>query len=228
MRCNFCEDYRSVNRFDSDDFGVICGAYAAVTLFLLFLRFIIEAICFNLESSFGSMVAFSSIGGVVALLGGAFAWSIYCYYKERDNTYSLFRVRDLKKWYALNPERFVFNTEGSVVYYIHNEQSVAKNSYRVNGFNKHLDTTRMYPKTLIEALKYSCFVDGVFNAMEKEEKSQANHAADIQKQKDIIYANNEMVRVMGSIQKDIDRVLVESQQIIADETLKMEQLNHSV
>ena len=81
---------------------------------------------------------------------------------------------------------------------------------------------------MFEAFKYHHFVDNLFKAMEKAENNEAEKLRAIQEQKDIIKGNNEMLRVMGSIQKDIDRVLSESQTIIANETIKMEKLNHSI
>ena len=86
----------------------------------------------------------------------------------------------------------------------------------------------MYPKTLFEAFKYRHFVDNLFKAMEKAEKNEAEKLRAIQEQKDIIKGNNEMLRVMGSIQKDIDRVLTESNQRIKEETDKLAKLNESV
>ena len=64
--------------------------------------------------------------------------------------------------------------------------------------------------------------------MEKAEKNEAEKLRAIQEQKDIIKGNNEMLRVMGSIQKDIDRVLTESNQTIKEETDKLMKLNGSV
>ena len=175
------------------------------------------------------MVVFSVIVGVAIFFVGSIGAGIYNYFDEKDNRYALFNTEDLKKWYALTPEKFVFSSKGDVVYYIHNEKSVATYNYRENNFEKYyLDTTRMYPKTLFEAFKYRHFVDNLFKAMEKAEKNEAEKLRAIQEQKDIIKGNNEMLRVMGSIQKDIDRVLTESNQTIKEETDKLAKLNESV
>lgn len=229
MKSNFFADYHDENRFSISLIYDIISCIWFFSIFFLLFRFAIDAIFFNLESTFGSMVLFSVIASVVLFIVGSIGMGIYLYFDEKDNRYAFFNTADLKKWYALTPKKFVFSSKGDVVYYIHNEGSVAKDSYRENGFEKYyLDTTRMYPKTLFEAFKYRHFVDNLFKAMEKEEKNEAEKLKDIQEQKDIIKGNNEMLRVMGSIQKDIDRVLIESNRVIETETEKMAKLNESI
>lgn len=228
MKSNFFADYRSENRMSIGLLWDILCCIGIFSLFILFFRFIVDVIFFNLTSTFGSMFWFSVIVGAVVFFAACIVEGIYLYYSERDACYAFFKTDDLKKWYALTPEKFVFCSKGDMVYYIHNEGSVA-DKYRENGFEKYyLDISKMYPKTLFEAFKYRHFVDNLFKAMEKEEKCEKEKLEEIQKQKDIIQSNNELMRVMGSIQKDIDRVLSESQTIIANETIKMEKLNHSI
>lgn len=229
MKSNFFADYRNENRLDT---GLLIDMLWCISLFSIIVligRVAIDAIFFNLESTLSDMVVFSVIVGVAIFFVGSIGAGIYNYFDEKDNRYALFNTEDLKKWYALTPEKFVFSSKGDVVYYIHNEQSVATYNYRENNFEKYyLDTTRMYPKTLFEAFKYRHFVDNLFKAMEKAEKNEAEKLRTIQEQKDIIKGNNEMLRVMGSIQKDIDRVLTESNQRIKEETDKLVKLNGSV
>ena len=229
MKSNFFADYRNENRLD---IGLLIHMLWYIYLFSIIVligRFVIDAIFFNLESTFADMVVFSVIMGIAIFFVGSIGAGIYNYFDERDNRYAFFNTADLKKWYALTPEKFVFSSKGDVVYYIHNEKSVATYNYRENNFEKYnLDTTRMYPKTFFEAFKYRHFVDNLFKAMEKAEKNEAEKLRAIQEQKDIIKGNNEMLRVMGSIQKDIDRVLKESNQTIKEETDKLVKLNGSV
>lgn len=229
MKSNFFADYRNENRLD---IGLLIHMLWYIYLFSILVligRVAIDAIFFNLESTVADMVVFSVIVGGAIYFVGSIGAGIYNYFDERDNRYALFNTDDLKKWYALTPKKFVFSSKGDVVYYIHNEGSVAKDSYRENNFEKYyLDITKMYPKTLFEAFKYRHFVDNLFKAMEKAEKNEAEKLRAIQEQKDIIKGNNEMLRVMGSIQKDIDRVLTESNRVIETETEKMAKLNESV
>ena len=229
MKSNFFADYRKENCLD---IGLVIHMLWHIYIFSILTligRVAVEAIFFNLESTVADMVVFSVIVGGAIYFVGSIGAGIYNYFDERDNRYAFFNTADLKKWYALTPKKFVFSSKGDVVYYIHNEQSVATYNYRENGFERYyLDTTRMYPKTLFEAFKYHHFVNGVFKAMEKAEKNETEKLRAIQEQKDIIKGNNEMLRVMGSIQKDIDRVLTESNQTIKEETDKLMKLNGSV
>ena len=231
MKSNFFADYRDENHLD---IGLVIHTLWYSYLFsviVLIGRVVIDVIFFNfnLESIPSDMVVFSVIMGVAIFFVGSIGAGIYNYFDERDNRYALFNTEDLKKWYALTPKKFVFSSKGNVVYYIHNEKSVATYNYRENNFEKYnLDTTRMYPKTFFEAIKYHHFVDNLFKAMEKAEKNEAEKLRVIQEQKDIIKGNNEMLRVMGSIQKDIDMVLRESNRRIKEETDKLAELNSSV
>ena len=209
MKSNFFADYRDENHLD---IGLVIHTLWYSYLFsvlVLIGRVVIDVIFFNfnLESIPSDMVVFSVIVGVAIYFVGCIGAGIYNYFDERDNRYALFNTDALKKWYALTPKKFVFSSKGDVVYYIHNEESVATYNYRENNFEKYyLDTTRMYPRTLFEAFKYRHFVKGVFKAMEKAEKNEAEKLRAMQEQKDIIYGNNEMLRVMDSVQKDIDEV----------------------
>lgn len=229
MKSNFFADYRKENRLDIGLLIHMLWYIYVFSILVLIGRVVIDAIFFNFESIVADMVVSSVIVGVAIFFVGCIGMGIYTYFDERDNRYALFNTEDLKKWYALTPEKFVFSSKGDVVYYIHNEQSVATYNYREKGFERYyLDTTRMYPRTLFEAFKYRHFVDGVFKSMEKAEKNEAEKLRAIQEQKDIIKGNNEMLRVMDSIQKDIDRVLTESNQRIKEETDKLAELNSSV
>ena len=227
MKSNFFANYRDENCLD---IGLLIHMLWYIYLFSIIVligRVVIDVIFFNfnLESIPSDMVVFSVIMGIAIYFVGSIGAGIYNYFDERDNRYALFNTEDLKKWYALTPEKFVFSSKGDVVYYIHNEQSVATYNYRENNFEKYnLDTTRMYPKTLFEAFKYRHFVNNLFKAMEKAEKNEAEKLRAIQEQKDIIKGNNEMLRVMGSIQKDIDRVLTESNKKVKEETEKMKKI----
>ena len=227
MKSNFFADYRNENRLD---IGLLIHMLWYIYLFSIIVligRVVIDVIFFNfnLESIPSDMVVFSVIMGVAIFFVGSIGAGIYNYFDERDNRYAFFNTDALKKWYALTPEKFVFSSKGDVVYYIHNEKSVATYNYRENNFEKnYLDTTRMYPKTLFEAFKYRHFVDNLFKSMEKAEKNEAEKLRAIQEQKDIIKGNNEMLRVMGSIQKDIDSVLAESNKKVKEETEKMKKI----
>ena len=232
MKSNFFADYRDENHLD---IGLVIHTLWYSYLFsviVLIGRVAVEAIFFNLESTVADMVVFSVIVGVAIYFVGCIGAGIYNYFDERDNRYALFNTEDLKKWYALTPKKFVFSSKGDVVYYIHNEKSVATYNYRENNFEKYyLDTTRMYPRTLFEAFKYRHFVDGVFRTMEKAEKNEAEKLRVIQEQKDIIKGNNEMLRVMGSIQKDIDevhRIKLEMIKRKKEELDRLVELNRSV
>ena len=229
MKSNFFSDYRSKNCMSVGLLWDNLFCSGILCLFILLLRFIVDVFFFNLSSTFGSMLLFSVIVESVIFFADIIGEGIYLYFNKKDNRYAFFNTTDLKKWYALTPEKFVFSSKGSVVYYIHNEKSVATYKYRENGFEKYyLDTTKMYPKTLFEAFKYRQFVNDIFKVVDKEEKCQKKKLDKIRKQKDIIMGNNEMLRVMGSIQKDIDRVMTESNQRMKEETDKLVKLNGSV
>lgn len=234
MKSNFFADYRNENRLD---IGLLIHMLWYIYLFSIIVligRVVIDVIFFNfnLESIPSDMVVFSVIMGVAIYFVGCIGAGIYNYFDERDNRYAFFNTDALKKWYALTPEKFVFSSKGDVVYYIHNEKSVDTYNYRENNFEKYnLDTTRMYPKTLFEAFKYRHFVDNLFKAMEKAEKNETEKLRAIQEQKDIIKGNNEMLRVMDSIQKDIDevhRIKLEMIKRKKEELDRLVELNRSV
>lgn len=232
MKSNFFENYCDYRSMDSNLFASLLGLNVFVGLVLLGVSFTFSAIVADFLNYMPwtalGLFKFSVIGSVILTILAIKAYGIYHYYKVKDESYALFNTNDLKKWYALTPEKFVFSSDTDIVYYIHNENSVA-DGYRKKGFEKNcLDVSKMYPQTFVESIKYSRFVSKTFKAVKLAEKKEIKKLEDIETQKAIIAGNNEMLRVMGSIQKDIDRVLTESNQRIKEETDKLVKLNESV
>lgn len=214
---------------DSTLFVSLLGLNVIVSLVLLGLSFTFSAIVADFLNYMPwtalGLLKFSVIGSVILTILAIKVYGIYSYYKVKDESYALFNTNDLKKWYVLTPEKFVFSSDTAIAYYIHNENSVA-DGYRKKGFEKNcLDVSKMYPQTFVESIKYSRFVSKTFKAVKLAEKKEIKKLEDIKTQKAIIAGNNEMLRVMGSIQKDIDRVLTESNQRIKEETDKLVKLN---
>ena len=229
MKSNFFSDYRSKNRMG---IGLLWDIFCSISIgsfFIFLFRLMVEGLFFGFNYTLGHMILFSVIVAAVLYFAVDVGDGIYSYFNNKDNCYAFFNTADFKKWYALTPEKFVFSSKDSVVYYIHNEKRVATYNYREHDFKGYyLDTTKMYPKTFFEALKYRHFVNGVFKVVDKVDKCEKKKLDAIRKQKDIIRGNNEMLRVMGSIQKDINRVLTESNQRMKEETDKLVKLNGSV
>jgi hypothetical protein len=152
----------------------------------------------------------------------------YCkeYFNGKANKYSLFKFKDFKQWYNLSPESFIFDNNLYCLYYIHStnkDASIFTNKgyrkkywYDDSGMEWHdvIDKTTMYPKTLFDSILYSLFVVKIYRKLKKEEQHK-------EKIYDNIYANNETIRVMNSLQKNIDKVLKESQTIINIEQSKL-------
>lgn len=228
MYSNFLKSYKEDNSLAPADIGAIVLSYGVVCTgaFLIFL--LVEVIRTVGIPSFSTMFFNSLLTGFIVILLLILAETPAMYLSSKKDTYSLFKFDAFKKWYAITPEKFVFDSETPCVYYIHKGDSAATDKLRDSRWDYLLDITTMYPQSFVDCVRYRFFIRQIYRGLEKNERLVEKKKCEIQKQKDIIYANNEMMRVMGSIQGDIDRVLVESQTIIANETAKMEKLNKSI
>ena len=229
MKSNFFENYCDYRSMDSNLFASLLALNGFVCLVLLGVSFTFSAIVADFLNYMPwtalGLLKFSVIGSVILTILAIKAYGIYHYYKVRGESYALFNTDDLKKWYVLTPEKFVFSSDTDIVYYIHNETIIA-DGYRKKGFEKNcLDVSKMYPKTFVESIKYSRFVSKTFKAVKLAEKKEIKRLEDIKTQKAIITGNNEMLRVMGSVQKDIGVVLRESNRKIKAEIDKLAELN---
>ena len=228
MYCNFLKTYKEENSITASDITLVALFYGIISVVSFFVFLVIEIIRASVLPSFTTMLLNSLVAGLVVILLLILAEFPTIYFSNKKDTYSLFKFSHFKKWYVLTPEKFVFDSTTPCVYYIHNGDKVTKDKLRDCRWDYTLDITTMYPQGFVDFLCYRFFIRQLYRNLEKNDKLVAKHKGEVQKQKDVIYANNEMMRVMGSIQNDIDKILVDTQQIIVNETVKMEKLNKSI
>lgn len=228
MYCNFLNDYKKENTITANDIACAGLVYGVVSVGAFLIFIMVEFIRNTTLPSFTTIFFNSLLTGFIVILLLILAELPAEYFSSKKNTYSLFKFRAFKKWYVLSPEKFVFDSATPCVYYIHTGDSVAKDKLRDSRWDYLLDITTMYPESLVDCICYKFFIHKIYRGLEKNDKLVAKKKGEVQKQKDIIYANNEMMRVMGSIQGDIDKILSDTQQIIVNETAKMEKLNKSI
>ena len=224
MICNFFDN--SVEwGLSKEDVRKLLIFYFVVSWVFMMFRLIFKFFWDSL--TVGGLFRFGFISSFLFVIISFIAYNTWDYYNSRKATYSLFKFRDFKKWYALTPEKFIFDDIHYCAYYIHSGTFSRDIAHSRNQLEFY-DVTTMYPKTLFDFVQYDFFVLSIYMRVKGIKKAKQKQVIDIQKRKDIIYGNNELIRVMGSIQKDIDKVLKDSQSIIHNETLKMEQLNKSI
>lgn len=230
MKSNFFKDYYSRNIFSSVSFTelLFINVIFSIVLFLLggFIVSFLSDIFNNLICSLTFIMKISLMGSVGLSFICIIARNVYWYYDNRCNSYAFFNTNDLEKWYALTPEKFVFCRNCDVVYYVHNENDVDRNIYRKDDFEEcNLNISKMYPRNFFESIKYNYFVSRIFKSVKETENKKIQITKRAKIQKDIMAGNNEMIRIMNSIQKDINEVLFESNKIINEEINKIEKLN---
>lgn len=228
MYCNFLNDYKQENSITASDIGYAILVYGVVCAGAFLIFIMVEVIRSSTIPSFSTMFFNSLLTGFIVILLLILAEFPEKYLSSKKNTYSLFKFDAFKKWYAITPEKFVFDSETPCVYYIHTGDNAVTDKLRGSRWNYLLDITTMYPQSFVDYIRYRFFIRQIYRGLEKNERLVEKKKCEIQKQKDIIYANNEMMRVMGSIQNDIDTILVDTHQIIVNETVKMEKLNKSI
>ena len=222
MYCNFFEDFDI--SIDFEDAWTLFWGYFGISFLLIILRMVVDVfISFSDISksiSFLELVSFGFGCGFIGFL--IFIIICYCsgYFISKKDTYSLFKFKDFKKWYSLTPEKFVFEEDCIRLYYLHNAERKSNERQCKVWFDKY-DTTTMYPKTLLDAVLFNIFVWRLYKGLLKNEKEIKKQKNKVQQQKDRVYANTETIRVMNSLQEDINRVLKESQTIINIEQSKL-------
>ena len=135
--------------------------------------------------------------------------------KNRKPEYATFKFDDFKKWYTLTPEKFVFESNGLYLYYIHTDEVVYTKDFQGRYSFNDWDTTLMYPETFVDSVRYEYFINKIYDNLMKNKEKVDTCRANVQ-------ANNEKVRVMNSLQKDIEKILKDSQNVINQEAEKLE------
>lgn len=223
MYCNFFEDFDI--SIDFEDVWMAFWAYFGISFLLIILRMIVDMFTFfsgtTKSLSFLELVSFGFGCGFIGFLTFIIISCCVDYFKYKKDTYSLFKFKDFKKWYSLTPEKFVFKEDCTRLYYLHTAKR-NKNERQVRVWFDTYDTTTMYPETLLDAVLLYIFICKLYKGLLKNEKAVLKQKNKLQQQKDKVYANTETIRVMNSLQEDINRVLKESQTIINIEQSKLE------
>ena len=134
------------------------------------------------------------------------------YKRLRKPEYALFRFKEFKKWYLFNSKKFVFDNKGFGVYYLCNSEILTENTlYKGKFVSKN---AYMFPASFIDFIRFTLFVDKEYKKLKKEEENIAEYQAKIK-------GNENLMRIMSDIQSDIEKVLKDSQNIINEETEKL-------
>ena len=223
MYCNFFEDFDI--SIDFEDVWTAFWAYFGISCLLLILRMIVDMFTSfsgtTKSLSFLELVSFGFGCGFIGFLTFIIISCCVDYFKYKKDTYSLFKFKDFKKWYSLTPEKFVFEEDCTRLYYLHTAKR-NKNERQLRVWFDTYDTTTMYPETLLDAVLLHIFIWKLYKGLLRNEKAVVKQKNKVQQQKDKVYANTETIRVMNSLQEDINRVLKESQTIINIEQSKLE------
>lgn len=223
MYCNFFEDFDI--SIDFEDVWMVFWTYFGISFLLLIARMVVDMfISFSdttTSISFLELVSFGFGCGFIGFL--IFIIIAYCmdYFKYKKDTYSLFKFKDFKKWYSLTPEKFVFDEDCIRLYYLYTAKR-NKNERQHRVWFDRYDTTTMYPETLLDAVLLHIFIWKLYKRLLRNEKAVVKQKNKVQQQKDKIFANTETIRVMNSLQEDINRILKESQTIINIEQSKLQ------
>lgn len=135
------------------------------------------------------------------------------YKRLRKPEYALFRFKEFKKWYLFNSKKFVFDNKGFGVYYLCNSEILTENTlYKGKFVSKN---AYMFPASFVDFIRFTLFVDKEYKKLKKEKENIVEYQAKIK-------GNENLMRIMTDIQSDIEKVLKDSQNIINEETNKLE------
>ena len=161
---------------------------------------------------------FVSVLTIIVIISLSLFSEVNDFAKYKEPEYATFKFYDFVKWYNLTPEKFIFDIDKLYVYYLHaDSDTIDKNETRYNCELDGLDTTIMYPETFIDYCHFCSFIDKIYTQLEKAEKNKEAEEAKIK-------ANNDMVRVMNSLKKDINNILEENDAAIKAELEKINNL----
>lgn len=207
MKGNYMDGYK--NEFKSD--------FLIYFALLWVITFIVYAIILMIYAVF--KVSYTPPFSKTVLESFLLAIPVHFYLDYRDYKrlrkpeYALFRFKEFKNWYLFNSKKFVFDNKGFGVYYLCNSEILTENTlYKGKFVSKN---AYMFPASFVDFIRFTLFVDKEYKKLKKEEENIAEYQAKIK-------GNENLMRIMSDIQSDIEKVLKDSQNIINEETNKLE------
>ena len=211
MRCNFFNDFKKVNIL-----GLLWSCFRLTLLFMTV--FSILKMGFNVWRSY---TLFTFQDAIYSFILSVISVILYCvaviYSNYRTNKkleYVFYNFSDFKKWYGLTPEKFVFDENCLHLYYLHTDNHIDYDSFMSEYSFERFDGSVLYPKTFIDAMRYYFFVNKCYSDLIVHERKMNIQKAEMK-------SYDETVKVMTSLQKDINKILEESNKVISKETKKM-------
>ncbi len=212
MNCNFFKAHK----------GIIESTNWYHYFFLYFVSFLFSLI-FATEVQGVSLEILLFICLYLGLCVCSIAFFLINPYSEyldiKKKNYPKFTYKMLVDLYNLNPKRIVFSKNNLGFFYKVNGETNYINSNSVvyeSAFNSH-NYSFLAPKTFMDFLRFRFFVEMLY--LQKNNTSKKKKTIDREKKN-----NEELLAILNVVQSDIDKVMRESQDILNEETEKLERV----
>lgn len=213
VNCNYFEDFKANTFWENTK--CILGIYACFMVIFSFLKIFYNIIFKNYLLNWKDFGILSIIS-IGLIIGVCWIGEYSTYVNHKKAEYATFKFEDLKKWYAMTPEKFIFENNRLFFYYVH-EDNAETEKYRYDNCILYLDTTIMYPETFFDAGKFAIFVNkNYFALLTKKKKAE--------EQKARMKSNEDTMRVMNSLKKDLEKIMEENQRTINEEFEKIKNI----
>ena len=217
MNCNYFKDFKA-NSF-WENIKCISGIYICFMVILSFLKIFYNILFKDYLFNWKDFRILSIIA-IGLIIGICWIGEYSAYVNNKKAEYAIFKFKDFKKWYSITPEKFIFENNCCFFHYVHGD-NIDTERFRYDDCACYLDTTIMYPMTFLDAIKFGNFVNKTYFALLNKKKRA-------EEQKAKMKSNENTMRVMDSLKKDLEKIMEENKKTMDEELEKIRSLKNNM